>query len=251
MHAIRIIPCLDIQDGKVVKGEKFLHLKQVGCPLELAKKYNQQQADELVFLDITATNQNRDTLLDLAKQVAREVFIPFTVGGGIASPQLAEQIIKAGADKVAVNSAALKDPKLITQISEQFGSQCVVVAIDVKKDKDDWLVFSNAGQKNTGRQAVAWAEEALENGAGEFLLTSMDKDGTKSGYDNDINSLISEKFSIPLIASGGCGKLQHFVDAVKVGKADAILAASVFHYGQFSIKQVKECLKKNNISTRL
>ena len=251
MHAIRIIPCLDIQNGKVVKGENFLHLKKVGCPLELAKKYNIQQADELVFLDITATNQNRATLLDLAKQVARAIFIPFTVGGGISSPKLAEQIIQAGADKVAVNSAALKNPKLITQISEQFGSQCVVLAMDVKKEKDDWLIFSNAGQKNTGRKAIEWAQEALESGAGEFLLTSMDKDGTKSGYDNDINRLISEKFSIPLIASGGCGQLQHFVDAIKVGKADAILAASVFHYGQFSITQVKKFLKKNNIPTRL
>lgn len=251
MHPIRIIPCLDIQNGKVVKGENFMHLKQVGSPLELAKKYNEQQADELIFLDITATNQNRDTILDLASELAKEVFIPFTVGGGIASAKLAETIIKAGADKVAVNSAALKDSSLITKISEQFGSQCVVLAVDVKKLGDDWIVFSNAGTKNTGRKAVEWVAEACELGAGEILLTSMDKDGTKSGYDNEINRLLSEKFSIPLIASGGCGKLEHFLEAVQLGKADAILAASVFHYGTFSIQQVKEFLHKNKIPVRL
>lgn len=251
MHTIRIIPCLDIQDAKVVKGKNFHNLQTVGCPLELAKKYNEQQADELVFLDITATNQNRDTLLDLAKEVAKKVFIPFTVGGGIASPKIAEQIIKSGADKIAINSAALKNPYLITQISQQFGSQCVVLAMDVKKQGKDWLVFSNAGKINTGLSALEWAQEAVERGAGEFLLTSMDKDGTKSGYDNELSCLFSEKFSIPLITSGGCGKLQHFLQAVEIGKADAILAASVFHYGELTIRQVKEFLKENRISVRL
>jgi cyclase len=251
MHPIRIIPCLDIKNGEVVKGEKFLHLKNIGSPLELAKKYNRQQADELVFLDITATNQKRDTLVDLASKVAKEIFIPFTVGGGIASAHLAEVIIKAGADKVAVNSAALKEPRLITQISEQFGSQCVVLAVDVKRKGDDWVVFSHAGEKNTGRGVVEWVEEAWQRGAGEILITSMDKDGTKSGYDNEINHLLSDKFPIPLIASGGCGKLEHFLEAVKVGKADAILAASVFHYDIFQIQEVKKFLWNNKIPVRL
>ena len=251
MHAIRIIPCLDIQNGKVVKGENFIRLKEVGQPLELAKKYNIQQADELVFLDITATNQNRETLVELASKVAKEIFIPFTVGGGISSCRLAANIIKAGADKIAINSAALKNPELLTQISEQFGSQCVVLAVDVKKQGSNWIVFSNAGKKNTGRDAIEWIAEAQQKGAGEILLTSMDKDGTKNGYDNDINCLISEKFSIPLIASGGCGELSHFLDGVTKGKADALLAASLFHYDTFTIRQVKEFLDKNQVQVRL
>ena len=251
MHAIRIIPCLDIQNGKVVKGENFIRLKEVGQPLELAKKYNIQQADELVFLDITATNQNRETLVELASKVAKEIFIPFTVGGGISSCRLAANIIKAGADKIAINSAALKNPELLTQISEQFGSQCVVLAVDVKKQGSNWIVFSNAGKKNTGRDAIEWIAEAQQKGAGEILLTSMDQDGTKNGYDNDINCLISEKFSIPLIASGGCGELSHFLDGVTKGKADALLAASLFHYDTFTIRQVKEFLDKNQVQVRL
>ncbi len=251
MHAIRIIPCLDIQNGKVVKGENFIRLKEVGQPLELAKKYNIQQADELVFLDITATNQNRETLVELASKVAKEIFIPFTVGGGISSCRLATNIIKAGADKIAINSAALKNPELLTQISEQFGSQCVVLAVDVKKQGNNWIVFSNAGKKNTGRDAIEWIAEAQQKGAGEILLTSMDQDGTKNGYDNDINCLISEKFSIPLIASGGCGELSHFLDGVTKGKADALLAASLFHYDTFTIRQVKEFLDKNQVQVRL
>ena len=251
MHAIRIIPCLDIQNGKVVKGENFIRLKEVGQPLELAKKYNIQQADELVFLDITATNQNRETLVELASKVAKEIFIPFTVGGGISSCRLAANIIKAGADKIAINSAALKNPELLTQISEQFGSQCVVLAVDVKKQGNNWIVFSNAGKKNTGRDAIEWIAEAQQKGAGEILLTSMDQDGTKNGYDNDINCLISEKFSIPLIASGGCGELSHFLDGVTKGKADALLAASLFHYDTFTIRQVKEFLDKNQVQVRL
>ena len=251
MHAIRIIPCLDIQNGKVVKGENFIRLKEVGQPLELAKKYNIQQADELVFLDITATNQNRETLVELASKVAKEIFIPFTVGGGISSCRLAANIIKAGADKIAINSAALNNPELLTQISEQFGSQCVVLAVDVKKQGNNWIVFSNAGKKNTGRDAIEWIAEAQQKGAGEILLTSMDQDGTKNGYDNDINCLISEKFSIPLIASGGCGELSHFLDGVTKGKADALLAASLFHYDIFTIRQVKEFLDKNQVQVRL
>ena len=251
MHPIRIIPCLDIKDKKVVKGTKFLQLQQVGEPLEFAKNYNSQQADELVFLDITATNQNRDTLVELSSELAKEVFIPFTVGGGISTAKVAEKIVKAGADKVSINSAALQDSRLITQISEQFGSQCVVLAVDVKKKGEKWIVYSSAGKVNTGRDVVEWVEEAYEKGAGEILLTSMDKDGTKEGYDNQILKRLSEKFSIPIIASGGGGELQHFLDAVQIGKVDALLAASVFHYGIFSIRQVKEFLQKNQIAVRL
>ena len=251
MHPIRIIPCLDIKNKKVVKGTKFLQLQQVGEPLDFAKNYNKQQADELVFLDITATNQSRDTLVELSSELAKEVFIPFTVGGGISTATMAEKIVKAGADKVSINSAALKNPYLITQISEQFGSQCVVLAVDVKKKGQKWIVYSNAGEINTGRDVMEWVEEAYEKGVGEILLTSMDKDGTKEGYDNQIIRKLSQKFSIPIIASGGGGKLQHFLDAVQIGKADAILAASVFHYGIFSIKQVKEFLQKHQIAIRL
>ena len=251
MHPIRIIPCLDIKDTKVVKGKNFVDLKNVGEPLELAKDYNKQQADELVFLDITATNQNRDTLIDLASSVARELFIPFTIGGGISSVTLAEKIIKAGADKVAINSAAIQNPNLINQISEQFGTQCVVLAMDVKKKNNTWRVYSHAGKQDTGMDALEWAKEVQTRGAGEILLTSMDKDGTKDGYDLEITRLISEKLSIPIIISGGCGKLEHFVEAVLQGKADAILAASVFHYGTFSVKEVKQFLQKNDIDVRL
>ena len=251
MHPIRIIPCLDIKDAKVVKGKNFVDLKNVGEPLELAKDYNKQQADELVFLDITATNQNRDTLIDLASSVARELFIPFTIGGGISSTILAEKIIKAGADKVAINSAAIQNPNLINQISEQFGTQCVVLAIDVKKKNNTWRVYSHAGKKDTGMDALEWAKEVQTRGVGEILLTSMDKDGTKDGYDLEITRLISKKLSIPIIISGGCGKLEHFVEAVLQGKADAILAASVFHYGTFSVKEVKHFLQKNAIDVRL
>lgn len=251
MHPIRIIPCLDIKDSKVVKGVNFIKLKEVGDPLELAKYYNQQQADELVFLDITATNQKRETLKHLASKIGRELFIPFTIGGGIACPNLAASIIKAGADKVAVNSAAVTNPDLINQISEQFGSQAVVVAIDVKKEKDSWKVYINSGTKYSGLDALEWAEECADRGAGEILLTSMDKDGTRSGYDIGICKLISEKIKIPLVISGGGGSLGHFVEVVKQGKADAILAAGVFHHKIFSILEVKNTLKNNGISVRI
>ena len=205
------------------------------------KRLLKQQADELIFLDITATNQNRDTLIDLASSVARELFIPFTIGGGISSVMLAEKIIKAGADKISINSAAIKTPNLINQISDQFGSQSVVLAMDVKKNNNTWRVLD----------ALEWAEEVQSRGAGEILLTSMDKDGMKDGYDLEITRLISEKLSIPVIISGGCGKLEHFVEAVLQGKADAILAASVFHYGTFRIKEVKQFLQKHSIDVRL
>ena len=251
MHPIRIIPCLDVKDGKVVKGKNFVNLKEVGDPLKLASDYNKQQADELIFLDITATNQKRDTLIALASKVARELFIPFTIGGGISSLKLAASIVKAGADKVAINSSAVKTPELINQISEQFGSQCVVVAMDVKKQKNSWRVYVNAGTKDSGLDALEWAEECASRGAGEILLTSMDCDGTKQGYDLSITRLISEKLGIPIIISGGCGKLSHFVEAVEKGKADAILAASVFHSGQYTIPEVKQFLQKNQISVRL
>ncbi|MDH5560804.1 MAG: imidazole glycerol phosphate synthase subunit HisF [Deltaproteobacteria bacterium] len=251
MLATRIIPCLDVKEGRVVKGVNFLGLKDAGDPLELAIKYNEQSADELVFLDITATNQKRETILELASRLARELFIPFTIGGGISTIKQIEEIVTAGADKVSINSAAVKRPELITEGAEQFGSQCIVIAIDVKRVGKEWHVFTHSGQKDTGLDAVLWAKEVQDRGAGEILLTSMDRDGQQDGFDLEINRRISESLHIPVIASGGGGKLEHFVEAVTKGKADAVLAASVFHYGTYSINQVKEFMSSKGITVRL
>lgn len=251
MYAKRIIPCLDVKDGRVVKGVNFVNLIDAGDPVETAKAYNKAGADELVFLDITASSDNRNTVVDMVKRVAREVFIPFTVGGGIRTVENFSEILNAGADKVSVNSAAIKNPALISDAAKKFGSQCVVVAIDAKKSGDSWEVFLNGGRVNTGLDAIEWAKKAESLGAGEILLTSMDADGTKAGYDIELTRRISEAVNIPVIASGGAGALEHFKDAFTLGKADAVLAASLFHFNEIKISDLKLYLKENGINTRM
>ena len=250
MLATRIIPCLDVKDGRVVKGVNFKELQDAGDPLELAQRYNKESADELVFLDITATNEGRKTMYNLASKLARELFIPFTIGGGIASVVQMADLVRAGADKVAINSAAVAKPELIREGANQFGSQCIVVAIDVKKVGKRWNVFTHAGKIDTGIEALQLAMQAEEYGAGEILLTSMDTDGQKTGFDLEITKKISTAVNIPVIASGGGGELSHFSDAVIKGKADAVLAASVFHYETFTIKQVKFHMEEQGIKIR-
>lgn len=253
MYAKRIIPCLDVKDGRVVKGINFVDLIDAGDPVECAKVYNDAGADELVFLDITASSDMRNTVVDMVEAVARSIFIPFTVGGGIRTIADFRTILSAGADKVSVNSAAVKDPKLISEAAEKFGSQCVVCAIDAKKriNREGYDVYLNGGRVNTGIDAVKWAKRAEELGAGEILLTSMDRDGTKEGYDNTLTRMVSENAGIPVIASGGAGKLSHFLDAFEKGKADAVLAASLFHYKEIEISELKQYLAANNISVRI
>lgn len=251
MLAKRIIPCLDVKNGETVKGINFENLQYAGDPIELAKKYSDQGADELVFLDITATNEGRKTTAQMVEKVAKQVFIPFTVGGGIASIEDMRTLLKAGADKVAINSAAVKNPGLIKNASTYFGSQCVVVAIDAKHVEGDYYVFINAGQKNTGLKLLDWAKKAEELGAGEILLTSMDADGTQNGFDLGMTKLIAENVNIPVIASGGAGaNVDHFVEVFNTAKADAALAASIFHYNTLPIKKLKQDLNTNNISVR-
>tara|TARA_Y100001970_G_C14086654_1_gene777705 strand:+ start:417 stop:1172 length:756 start_codon:yes stop_codon:yes gene_type:complete len=250
MVKTRIIPCLDVKDGRVVKGINFLNLIDAGDPVEQAKHYSENGADEICFLDISASIENRDTMVNVVKKTANEVFIPLTVGGGISSIENIHALLKAGADKVSINSAAIKDPKIIKKASEYFGNQCIVVAVDAKKQDNDWYVYSHGGTKKTDLLALSWIEKVQNLGAGEILLTSMDKDGTKSGFDNELLSKVSEFIKIPLIASGGVGSLDHFYDGVVKGKADALLAASVFHFDEISIKDVKKYLRKKNISIR-
>lgn len=250
MLAKRIIPCLDVKEGKVVKGKQFVNLTYAGDPVELAKRYNKQGADELVFLDITASAEKRKTMIGVVRKVAKEVFIPFTVGGGINSINDMRDLLNAGADKISINTAAVENPSLIKEASEKFGSQCIVVAIDAKRKKESWEVYTYGGRKSTGIDAVEWAKKAEKLGAGEILLTSMDKDGTKSGFDLELTRKVSESVNIPVIASGGVGSLKDFADGFKKGKADAALAASVFHYGKYSIKDVKNYLKKNGVIVR-
>lgn len=250
----RIIPCLDVKDGQVVKGKNFVDLKYAGDPVELAKKYNEQGADELVFLDITASYEKRKTMVEVVRKVAKQIFIPFTVGGGIQNIEDMRNLLNAGADKVSLNTAAVKNPELITQAAEKFGSQCVVIAIDAKlSERRDgtWEVFINGGREAAGRDAVAWAKKVQELGAGEILLTSMDCDGTKKGYDIELTRAISESVTIPVIASGGAGSLKSIGDVFKEGKADAALAASIFHYGKYTINDVKEYLAKKKIQVRI
>ena len=251
MLAKRIIACLDIKAGRVVKGTGFLGLRDAGNPIELAQSYNRQSADELVFLDIAASLENRGTTIELATKLARELFIPFTIGGGISSLDHIADLVTAGADKISVNSSALKNPDLITEGAKHFGSQCMVIAIDAKKTGNHWEVFSHGGTRSTGRNALEWAREAADRGAGEILLTSMDADGHKNGFDNLLNSKVSSILSIPVIASGGGGTLEHFRDAIKVGKVDAVLAASVFHYGTYTVSEVKQFLQTSGIPVRL
>ena len=250
MVKIRIIPCLDVKDGRVVKGINFLNLIDAGDPVEQAKHYSDNGADEICFLDISASLENRNTMINVVKKTANEVFIPLTVGGGISSIENIQALLKAGADKVSINSAAIKDPNIIKKASEYFGNQCIVVAVDAKKHSNDWFVYSHGGTKKTDLLALNWIEKVQKLGAGEILLTSMDKDGTKSGFDNELLSKVSEFIKIPVIASGGVGTLDHFYDGVTKGKADALLAASVFHFNEISIKEVKKYLKDKNISIR-
>jgi len=247
----RIIPCLDVKDGKTVKGINFENLKTVGDPVELAKKYSQSGADELVFLDITATNEKRKTIVKLVENVAKEVFIPFTVGGGISELDDIKAILSAGADKISFNSAAVKNPEIISTCANYFGSQCIVVALDAKRVNGDFYVFTNAGKINSGFKALDWAKQAEELGAGEILLTSMDFDGTQKGFDIELNNLISKNVNIPIIASGGAGAdSNHFIDVFKKTNVDAALAASIFHYNTLPIEKLKQDLKSVNIKIR-
>lgn len=253
MHTKRIIPCLDVHNGRVVKGVNFVNLKDAGDPVEIAAAYDKAGADELVFLDITASSDARRTVVDMVREVAGKVFIPFTVGGGIRTVEDFKVILREGADKVSVNSAAIMNPELIREAAEKFGSQCVVVAIDAKmrEDKTGWNIYKNGGRVDMGIDAVAWAVQAEQLGAGEILLTSMDCDGTKAGYDIALTRTIAEHVSIPVIASGGAGRLEHFYDAFSEGKADAALAASLFHFKELEIKEVKAYLKEKNVPVRL
>jgi len=247
----RIIPCLDVKGGRVVKGINFVDLVDAGNPVDQAKFYSENGADEICFLDISASLENRDTLINIVKKTAEEVFIPLTVGGGIKTVDNIQNLLKAGADKVSINSAALTDPNIIKKSSNYFGSQCIVVAVDVKKNGNSWSVYSHGGTKNTGIDAIEWLRKIEELGAGEVLLTSMDRDGTKLGFDIDILSEANKILSIPVIASGGVGSIHHFYEGVKDGGADALLAASVFHFNEFSIMDVKNYLKANNIDVRI
>jgi len=250
MLAKRIVPCLDVRDGAVVKGVNFVKIKEVGDPVELAKMYNEQNADELVFLDITASHEKRKILLEVVKKTASQVFIPFTVGGGIRSIEDIREILNAGADKVSLNTAAVNNPGLIKEASQKFGSQCIVVAIDAKKKGNSWEVYVNGGRDPAGKDAIKWAKQAASLGAGEILLTSMDKDGTKDGFDIELTRAVSTSVNVPVIASGGAGKLEDFSEVFTEGKADAALAASVFHYSRYEVRDIKEDMKKHNISVR-
>ena len=252
MHAKRIIPCLDVKNGRVVKGTSFVNLRDAGDPVEAAVAYDRQGADELVLLDITASSDARGIMLDIVSRVAEKIFIPFTVGGGIRTVEDFTQLLRAGADKVSVNSAAIKRPEIINEAAYKFGSQCVVVAIDAKRrETGGWDVYINGGRINMGIDAVEWAVEAERRGAGEILLTSMDCDGTKAGYDLELTRTIAENVSIPVIASGGAGTLEHFKEALTAGKADAALAASLFHYKELEIRQVKQYLQEEGVPVRL
>jgi len=251
MLAKRIIPCLDIKDGRVVKGVKFLGLKDAGDPVSVAKLYDAQQADELTFLDITASVEKRKTLIELVERIAQNIFMPFTVGGGIADLADIRNLLNAGAEKVSINTQAVKFPELIQDASKKFGSQCIVLAIDAKKTQENWEVFINGGRTPTGLDAVEWAKKGAQLGAGEILLTSMDYDGTKDGYDLELTETICKAVNIPVIASGGAGKLEHFYDCFARTGCQAALAASLFHYGELTVKQVKEYLKERGIPVRL
>ncbi len=251
MLAKRIIPCLDVDKGRVVKGVNFLNIIDAGDPVEAACRYDEMGADELVFLDITASSDDRNIIIDVVEKTAEKIFIPLTVGGGIRNLDDIRNLLNAGADKVSMNTAAVNDIKLVKNSSKKFGSQCIVVAIDAKRQGDHWEVFIHGGRTATGIDAVEWAKKVEKAGAGEILLTSMDCDGTKNGYDNELNSAISTAVRIPVIASGGAGKLEHLYDAFEEGKADAVLAASIFHYKELSIRQCKEYLASKGVTVRL
>lgn len=254
--AKRIIPCLDVDAGRVVKGVQFVDIRDAGDPVEIAKRYNDAGADEITFLDITASHQERDTTLHTVEQIASQVFIPLTVGGGVRALEDIRNLLNAGADKVAINSAAVHNPEFVREAAERFGSQCIVVAIDAKKVSEEsapnrWEIFTHGGRKPTGLDAVEWARKMTDYGAGEILLTSMDRDGTKNGFDIALTRAISDAVPVPVIASGGVGNLQHLVDGVQQGGADAVLAASIFHFGEYSVQQAKEFMQSAGVEMRL
>jgi len=257
--AKRIIPCLDVDNGRVVKGVNFVDIRDAGDPVEVARRYNTQGADEITFLDITATSDNRDTIIHVIEEVAKEVFIPLTVGGGVRELNDVHKLLNAGADKISVNSTAVFKPEFIKEASQHFGSQCIVVAIDAKQTQsvekgdntDKWEIFTHGGRKATGIDAIEWAQKMADYGAGEILLTSMDGDGTKAGYDLKLTRQVSDSVSIPLIASGGVGNLEHLVEGVKQGGADAVLAASIFHFGEYTVQQAKQAMRDAGVDVRI
>jgi imidazole glycerol-phosphate synthase subunit HisF len=254
--AKRIIPCLDVDNGRVVKGVKFVDIRDAGDPVEVARRYDREGADEITFLDITATHDNRETIVHVVEQVASEVFIPLTVGGGIRTLEDIRRMLNAGADKVGINSAAVNNPEFVREAAQRFGSQCIVVAMDAKKvsqsgEADRWEIFTHGGRKATGIEAIGWAKKMVEYGAGEILLTSMDRDGTREGFDLPLTRAISEAVTVPVIASGGVGNLDHLAEGVIEGKADAVLAASIFHFAEYSIQQAKEHMASRGIEMRL
>ena len=254
--AKRIIPCLDVDNGRVVKGVKFVDIRDAGDPVEVARRYNEEGADEITFLDITASSDDRETIVHVVEQVASEVFIPLTVGGGIRKVDDVRRMLNAGADKVAINTAAVFNPEFVKEATDKFGSQCIVVAIDAKKVSEEgeplrWEIFTHGGRKPTGIDAIEWAKKMTEYGAGEILLTSMDRDGTKIGFDNELTHAVAAAVSIPVIASGGVGNLQHLVDGVKQGGADAVLAASIFHFAEYSVGEAKAFMAEQGVEVRL
>lgn len=247
----RIIPCLDVKNGRVVKGVKFVNLRDAGDPAEIAAVYDKEGADEIVFLDIAASHEGRETMIDAVRRTAENVFMPLTVGGGIGHLDTIERLLKAGADKVSINTAAVQNPDFVKETAERFGTQCIVVAIDAKKMGESWEVYTHGGRRASGRDAIEWAKQVADLGAGEILLTSMDCDGTKNGYDIPLTRAVSEAVSVPVIASGGAGKLEHLYEALTDGGADAALAASIFHFREYTIKQAKEFLKSKGVNVRL
>ena len=251
----RIIPCLDVDKGRVVKGVQFVEIRDAGDPVEVARRYNEQGADEITFLDITASHEGRDTTLHTVERMAGQVFIPLTVGGGVREMHDIRNLLNAGADKVAINSAAISNPEFVAEAAQRFGSQCIVVAIDAKQvegnESSRWEIFTHGGRKPTGIDAIAWAEKMTNLGAGEILLTSMDRDGTKNGFDLDLTASVSDSVSVPVIASGGVGTLQHLADGITLGKADAVLAASIFHFAEYSVPQAKQFMFDQGINVRL
>jgi cyclase len=253
MLAKRIIPCLDIAGGRVVKGVKFVDLRDAGDPVEAARAYEEQGADELTFLDITASHESRDTIYDVVRAVAGQVFMPLTVGGGVRTAADVRKLLQAGADKVSINTAAIENPALLNETSALVGSQCIVLAIDARRhtDRPGWTVFTHGGRRPTARDAVEWAREGVARGAGEILLTSMDKDGTRDGYDIGLTRAVADAVGVPVIASGGAGSLRHLLEVVREGRADAVLAASIFHFGEFTIRQAKEFLRNRGVEVRL
>ena len=252
MLAKRIIPCLDVSAGRVVKGVNFVELRDAGDPVEIARRYDEQGADELTFLDITASSDDRDIILHVVEQVAEQVFIPLTVGGGVREVADVRRLLNAGADKVSMNTAAVNRPELIAEAADKVGSQCIVVAIDAKQvAPGQWQVFTHGGRNNTGLDAIAWAQHVVELGAGEILLTSMDRDGTRAGFDLDLTRAVSDAVAVPVIASGGVGTLEHLVEGVSIGHADAVLAASIFHFGEYSVREAQELMRSRGIEVRL